>query len=633
LTSGEVLCTRYRRGDRNKAGARGVLAGITRRLVLLVAAAAASALIGSATPAPLLAQTGGQQTPQPTATIGGRVVDATTGSPLAGVTVAASGSGPRLTATTDSSGRFAFDTPGGFAGVRLSATAPGYASGHPDQLGPTDSYASTLTFDVPAGNQLTTLTIRLWAEASVSGHVEDQRGNAVPAAVVDVLSRLYAGTGPLWQRYAAGATKTDDHGNYMVAQLQPGEYLVAVRPPVPADVDPRAVAPTYFPGVGDAAAASVLRVDPGGTVTANVTLDRAATFAPLAGRLTGADRSLDGAVVHLVPANGGGPLTEYDEITATVDGDGAFRFRAVPAGDYRLKVAVLPEPPPGAFAVGGNLSRTVVQYLASGPRSDQPITLPPLPDAITWVADVPVATDGTSPAAPLSVPLRPGATIGGRVVFDGTSPAPGPGDLLTIPVVVRPADGGMAGSGRMPVMTPQPRIEADGRFRTIGLAPGDYVLTVAAAPRSAHADRLRAWSLTSVRAGGRETIGGSITLGDSDIRDVVVTMTDQPTEVWGVVHPPVGQTEVNARVIIFPRDPAHRVQSLVPDAPMVVHLALPDRTGAFRTRVLPGDYLVAAVTSLPANWMTPEHLQTLVGLATEVRIAVGERKTVTLTAR
>jgi hypothetical protein len=43
--------------------------------------------------------------------------------------------------------------------------------------------------------------------------------------------------------------------------------------------------------------------------------------------------------------------------------------------------------------------------------------------------------------------------------------------------------------------------------------------------------------------------------------------------------------------------------------------------------------LVAAVTTLPPEWMAPEYLQSLVGQATAVRVALGESPTVSIRAR
>jgi hypothetical protein len=248
------------------------------------------------------------------------------------------------------------------------------------------------------------------------------------------------------------------------------------------------------------------------------------------------------------------------------------------------------------------------------------------------VADVPVAVQAVQ-NPDLTITLRPGARIGGRVVFSGASSGPSPDDLETIPVVIRPADGGRWGSGSLPASPPQPRIEADGRFKSIGLGPGDYVLNVYPASRSAGVERLHAWRTSSITVEGLETIGGSIALGASDITDVVVTMTEKVTELRGTVRTADGSAGINTRIIVFPREPAERSQHLAAPAPQRVMLTVPDRAGNYRTAVLPGEYLVAAVTSLPPVWTAPEYLQSLVAQATAVRVALGESRTVSVVAR
>lgn len=599
----------------------------------------------------------------PAATISGHVIDGVSGRPIEGATVvltmprapapnsaAGGGSGRSgragggtpvamvpgarsdLQMTTGSSGQFTLAQPGGFSSASVSATKPGYREAYLGQLGPRDYYAALQRVDLAGGGRLSALVIRLWPDGVITGRVTDERGNAVGGAQIEALERVYTGAGPRWERPSpALAHKTDDQGLYTIDRFLPGDYLIAVRPPAPKGADARSVLPTYYPGVLAAANAGVVTIAPGDTRSADIVVDFSRRYGPLSGRLIGADRSLEGATVRLAPLDRAGSTTEFDEITTIATPDGRFRFTSIPEGDYGLSVCDYPHADPPTFTMGGDTKRTVTAY-PGGILPDGLIRLAPLPDSPTWVADVPVAIQASG-TPDLTIALRSGARISGRVVFAGTSPQPAPEDLETIPVVIRRADGGSWGSGTLPASPPQPRIETDSRFRSIGLPPGEYVLNVYPASRSSGAERLRAWRASSITVGGRETIGGSIALGTSDITDVVVTMTDKVTELAGTVGSDAGTPAMNARVIVFPRDPAGRNQYLASPAPQRVLLAVPDRLGNFRTAVLPGEYLVAAVTTLPTLWMAPEYLQSLVGQATAVRVELGESRTVSVRAR
>ena len=55
-----------------------------------------------------------------------------------------------------------------------------------------------------------------------------------------------------------------------------------------------------------------------------------------------------------------------------------------------------------------------------------------------------------------------------------------------------------------------------------------------------------------------------------------------------------------------------------------------DRTGRFSRETLPGDFLVAAVSSVPDNWMAPDFLEKLLPLAVPAKLAIGETTTVSV---
>jgi hypothetical protein len=276
----------------------------------------------------------------------------------------------------------------------------------------------------------------------------------------------------------------------------------------------------------------------------------------------------------------------------------------------------------------GDFNRLVLGFTGEVNR-DAPV-ISRLPDAPTWVADVPVTVDPQHDNT-VVINLQRGAYISGRVVFDGAKPKPTPDDLVKTAVIVRPADGGGLGTAS-PVVTvfPQPRIERDGSFRSIGLSPGDYVVNVAPISGVGFAS-LSDWTTTSITVGGREAIGTGIAVGTADVPDVVVTLSDNPPELIGTVRDARGNAVLGSRVIVFPRARAQR-QYVVYPAPNLVRQLLVDRSGVCRSKLAPGQYFVVAVLTMPADWMTPDYLQALEARATPVALGIGDRRNLNLTA-
>ena len=302
--------------------------------------------------------------------------------------------------------------------------------------------------------------------------------------------------------------------------------------------------------------------------------------------------------------------------STTAGRDGAFRFAGIPDGRYRVMVCQFPKADGPLYIISGDFRGMVTTSLEGLGLS----AIPPLPEAPTWVADVMVTVDGARDQE-IVVPMQPGARISGRVGFEGSSPPPSAAELMKVPVAIRPADGSNFGIVMQPnVGAPQSRIEASGTFRSIGLPPGDYVAVPALT--GVPEPPWTVWSASSMLVDGRETLGKAITLETTDITNVVITMTDQPTVIVGAVQDAKGLSSQDARVIIFPRDVGDRRHYWV-DGRRILQVPV-DRRGAFRVNVMPGDYLVASVTSFPPDWMTPEHLQTLAGAATSVRATAGQ---------
>ena len=556
------------------------------------------------------------------AAIRGRVVDGRYGSGIDAAAVRLLG--PReLTVQSNATGAFTLLVPGGGKAMRLEATKSGYLTGTRGQLGPNDSIGFAHRFDVAAGQRLDDVVIRLWPAGSVSGVVSDERGAPIAGASVDVLTRMYTGAGPRWQRLTVSA-KTDARGQYRIERLEPGSYLIAARVienrGAGQQVNGRVV---FHPSAGSTATAVPVAVD-GAEARVDVFITGPPKLVTLSGQLLGADRSMLGARVRLIALHAGAESSEYDEVHTLADDAGRFSFQGVPPGQYRVRVCQFPPSDVPLYVTSGDFRRNVVSSHSPPGQS----AIAPLPDQPTWVGDMSVSIADDARELNIVVALVPGARIGGRVVFEG-APAPAAEELLKAPITVRLADGGNLGVIPQPVFgIPQSRIEADHSFRSIGLPPGQYVIDF-----EPSTGLLPDWRPSTITVNGRDTLGRTVTLEQDDLNGVVVTLTDKRAEISGSVRDVQGRPTWEARVIAFPEAVDDRGQYWVSAASRRIRQIVVDGQGNFRAPLPPGDYLVAAVTSLPLDWMAPAALKALTGYAQKVRVAPAVSTPISVTAR
>jgi hypothetical protein len=225
--------------------------------------------------------------------IGGVVVDADTGGPVARAMVDIVARGSEGSEAADEDGRFLFEglPPGKYS---LIASAPGYGSLFYDQHG---GLATAIV--VGPGLDTERIVFRLARQALIYGTVTDDRGDAVRGAQVTLIEEDRDGGTQQASQRAWG--QTNDLGQYRFAHLLPGKYyvVVAARPwysetgfQYPAEIrqpgfgsfgpgiSDRSVDPlrdvvypiTFYPNVTDAAAASELSLTAGAEDEADIQL-------------------------------------------------------------------------------------------------------------------------------------------------------------------------------------------------------------------------------------------------------------------------------------------------------------------------------------------------------------------------
>jgi hypothetical protein len=409
------------------------------------------------------------------------------------------------------------------------------------------------------------------------------------------LKLAYVAGEPVWVDVGLSAQRlvTDDRGAYRFGGLEPADYIMMAPAPAgtsgPSPIHELAYQAGFSGGAWSIREAMVIPLGPGEqregvdiSVRVGAVGQETGRF-PLSGRLAPGTLHGRAVPVHLLPIEASVTSSSVQGLVSTADSTGRFSFPAVPAGRYHLQAWRLPD-------------TSTVESL---------------------VADLPIEVKG--PVADLAVKMRPGSSITGRLLFDGDGPLPTAQQIAQ--VTVSPG----AVLGRNLARIPERRVASDGRFATIGLPPGKYVLAV-------NTNALPGWHQEQLTSGGRILVGKAIDLGSSDL-DVTVTLTNRLTRITGVVRDTAGRTRPDARVIVFSRDPEKRGYGLA-NAPTCVARTAPTSDGTFGVSVMPScDPLVVAVAGLPRLWMAPSYLESLVPLATPANVVPDETRTIDLVAR
>ena len=523
-------------------------------------------------------------TPTGTASIRGRVVDAS-GNPLSRVEMRAGGGGnlQQANGLTDGDGRY--DLNGLPAGTyTVVATKPNYVRtswGEPRPEGP--GKRITLT----DGQKLDNINLSLKRAGVVTGKIVDEFGDPVTDVFVSAMRYQYIqGSRRLTPNGRGGAT--NDVGEFRVYGLSPGQYYLSATLRGMAvnfggDTNDRTgYAATFYPGTGNVAEAQRLTISPGQTITGiNLSLLPIQT-ARVSGIALDADgKPLGNTMINVMQRLG---ATMIGNTGAQVRADGKFTLNLTP-GDYLLR----------AFAAGG------------------------LGASESAVAEI---TVNGSDIDDVRVVVAKPSTIRGRVVFTASASSTDPPKPTAIDL----------GAWRdwmigQPVRSPA-KVKEDGTFE-ISLSAGHVLLRAAptgSAPPPA-AGGPPPWRLNRV-------IYNDIDVGDSGIdvppnatiENVIVEMTNHGNDVMSRVTDSDGKTVRDCFVIVFAQDPARwTVQS------RYLSVSRPGVDDLFRARLLPGDYYAVAMSEVETNaWTDPEFLSQARERATKFSIADGEKKTIDL---
>jgi hypothetical protein len=527
-----------------------------------------------------------------TASIRGRVINLTTGTPIRRASIQASylvaeGRGETVrqgrSVTTDENGGFEL---AGLAAGRwnLRASKTGYVE---QQYGQRSAFSSADPITLAEGQRFVA-DFRLSRGGAISGRVVDEFGDPLAGANVTAL-RLQSSPDGARTARTGTSVPSDDNGTYRIFGLPPGQYYVSVNDPSAArmivlsspDGNSGAVqieanafvlgerieairtssgertsyAPTYYPGTADITEAQRLTLGLGEEqVGINLTIVpiRAAR---ITGRVMGSNGSPLRAQVSLTSQMGQGFSPSGGRNGSS--SDGAFTLNNIPPGTYTLNV------------LGPNVG-------AAPPE----------------VAAIPIVVSGQD-ILDLTVITGSGASVQGMIVADGGGRLP----ASRLRITANPAS-------RSPA-TWTPRVDANenGTFALEGLV-GIYTLRFDNLPSG--------WMVKTVTANGLDVSDAAIEFQPADRVTVRVELTDRVTQVSGSVRPT--RDIKGGTVVVFPDEPSKWTSTS-----RYVKTTGVGADGRFSISGLPphSRYLALAVDFIePGEAQNPEFLQRATAAAT-----------------
>jgi len=517
---------------------------------------------------------------------------------------------------TDDAGRFVLaNLPAG----RYSVTA-NKAGWVPATFGAKRPGGTGTAIVVGEGQSVGPLTITMLHGAVLTGTIRDENGRPVPRAGIGVMR--YARSPMDGSRYLQpvnmdlGSEPSDDQGVYRFFGLPPGEYVLATGSGLGAadahvvtadDVrrarEPRTATgpashapeltsvkfvPTFYPGTTDASAARVVTLTPGeerSGLDFQIQLVPAATISGVVTSPDGQPAPNTSVTVFRSDQPAMGLLLNWFITTARTDRDGRFTLTGVAPGRYSVQASSSSAPVRGA-----------------GPA--------PAPTDRLWaIQTVSIAGQNAS----VSLSLRPGPSVTGRLSFGGAMPpAQLPPSRLTLQPVI-----GSDGPASMPV--PIASTDTDGRFTFSSVMPGRYRMSSTSIRIAS-----QTWWPISALVDGHDLFDQPFdAIGTTDVSGITITYTDRPTELSGLMLDAAGHPAPEYHIVAFSTERAEwhgssrRIQQVRPGA-----------DGRFIFRNLPpGEYFLGAVTDVEDNeWFDPMFLEPLAAASIKLTLAASEQK-------
>ena len=441
------------------------------------------------------------------------------------------------------------------------------------------------------GEEVKDLQIRLQAAAVLRGRVTDEDGDPLAGAEVSALRQTFAAGHKHWEQVAS--ERTNDLGEYRIANLPAGSVFVSVNPPpdfknliesagapgegkssAPDNGQATAYQTTYYPGTADRSQAMPIQLHAGDEFPANFSLT------------PGPSLSIRGQVVNLPPRTSATIMLQSRDFRLVTSGtevhkDGTFVIRDVSPGSYLVLASV----------EGSSVPMIARQDLEVGSSNVDGLRLSP----------------------------QPGATVRGRLRLESAGKR---FDADQVYLVLQPVDGqddevAIPGAN----FSNLAHVAAGGEFVWRDVPPGNYYVQIVGNGSGVNED----WFLKTVLSGTREVSESGVAVsGGTVLLDLVASANGAVVD--GVVVDSKDQPVANAVVVAVPES---RLRGRVDQYRQTVS----DQNGHFTLRgIRGGTYTLFVWDSVDGQaYFNPEFLKSYEGQGKALQLSEAERKTVQLT--
>jgi len=266
-----------------------------------------------------------------THSLSGTVVNSISGEPVrrALVQAGSSAGGNPISVFSDAEGRFEFASLPE-SEIVLSVRKPGFFNEL--ELHPDFSHYEL----VHLGADASSVVLKLVPEGTIVGHVVSSKGEAIEDSTIRIFQEHIVEGRKRWD--LRSQVSTDEDGQFRVANLVPGQYLLVAGPDLPGSFTPfarrssrlRGFGTTFYPGVPNLQAATPLSIAGGQQVQADFSMKSEPLF-KISGTILG--------VPVGTPVNVQFETQTGEILPATVGVDANEKFQArVPAGAYVLQL-------------------------------------------------------------------------------------------------------------------------------------------------------------------------------------------------------------------------------------------------------------------------------------------------------
>lgn len=436
---------------------------------------------------------------------------------------------------------------------------------------------------ITAGQEVKDIHVRLQAAAVVRGRVTDEDGDPLANAEVTVFRQTFIGGHNRWEQ--AGAERTNDLGEYRVANLAAGNVYISVNPPpdfrslieasgaaVHEDKSSSTTyQTTYYPGIPDRSQALPVQLHAGDDFPANFSLTPSPSL------------SIRGSVLNLPPRASASIMLQSRDFSVIMTGaeihkDGTFVFHDVSPGNYTIMAAV----------EGSAVPMTARQSLQVGSTNVEGLRLSP----------------------------QPGAIVQGHLHFESRNQLRFDPEriFLTLQMVDAGEESDTAQVFRESFSNIA-HVAADGSFQWTDVPAGNYYVQIVG-----DGDANGSWYMKAVSSGGRDVNDAGIAVNGGTLTlDLVASANGGVAD--GMIINSKGEPFPNAVVVAVPD--AH-LRSRTDHYRKTVS----DQTGHFSLRGLrPGDYTIFAWESVEGEaYYNQDFVKTFDGQGTTLHVSDGDHK-------